>query len=274
VTATMTWVGLDVHARSTHAAAIDRESGELTRARFGTGADPVVEWLLQLPQPVHACYEAGPTGYALYRAAVAAGLHVDGHVAPPDARRRSSESCCICAPEPLPVRRGRPSNSDERQDQTRGHHRHRLRLREARGCEQQAPLLREGRSWLYPDRLSLRGDRQSGFARLNRPGAPDRPTCSAHDGLREAERRNDLLRHSQLARCWVAAAYVYPYLDVCLRTRPWMRYSGMPGAPLSVNLVVVGRWSRSGGFGGVSRTKKTLTAIPLRGIDNAHPRGL
>ncbi len=76
MTATMTWVGLDVHARSTHAAAIDRESGELTRARFGAGADPVVEWLSELPQPVHACYEAGPTGYALYRAAETAGLRV------------------------------------------------------------------------------------------------------------------------------------------------------------------------------------------------------
>ena len=76
MTATMTWVGLDVHARSTHAAAIDRESGELTRARFGAGADPVVEWLSELPQPVHACYEAGPTGYALYRATETAGLRV------------------------------------------------------------------------------------------------------------------------------------------------------------------------------------------------------
>jgi hypothetical protein len=47
----MTWVGLDVHARSIHAAAIDRESGELTRPRFGAGADPVVEWLRELPQP-------------------------------------------------------------------------------------------------------------------------------------------------------------------------------------------------------------------------------
>ena len=37
----------------------------------------MVEWLRELPQPVHACYEAGPTGYALYRAAVAAGLRVD-----------------------------------------------------------------------------------------------------------------------------------------------------------------------------------------------------
>ena len=45
MTATMTWVGLDVHARSTHGAAIDRESGELSRARFGGGVEPVVVWL-------------------------------------------------------------------------------------------------------------------------------------------------------------------------------------------------------------------------------------
>ena len=35
MTGTMTFVGLDVHARSTHAAAIDVLSGELRRARFG-----------------------------------------------------------------------------------------------------------------------------------------------------------------------------------------------------------------------------------------------
>ena len=77
MTATMTWVGLDVHARSTHAAAIDRESGELTRARFGVGVEEVTAWLQGLPQPIHGCYEAGPTGYALYRATEAAGLRVD-----------------------------------------------------------------------------------------------------------------------------------------------------------------------------------------------------
>jgi transposase len=77
VTATMTWVGLDVHARSTHAAALDRESGALTRARFGAGSEEVVAWLRELPQPVHACYEAGPTGFALYRAAEAAGVRVE-----------------------------------------------------------------------------------------------------------------------------------------------------------------------------------------------------
>ena len=38
---TMTQVGLDVHAGSTHAAAIDVASGELRRARFGGGSDEV-----------------------------------------------------------------------------------------------------------------------------------------------------------------------------------------------------------------------------------------
>lgn len=77
MTATLTWVGLDVHARSTYAAAIERESGELRRARFGAGSEEVVLWLRALPQPVHACYEAGPTGYALYRACSEAGIRAD-----------------------------------------------------------------------------------------------------------------------------------------------------------------------------------------------------
>jgi len=74
---TMTYVGLDVHARSTHAAAIDVGSGELRRARFGGGSEQVVEWLQTLPVPLKGCYEAGPTGYGLYRAAAAAGLQLE-----------------------------------------------------------------------------------------------------------------------------------------------------------------------------------------------------
>jgi transposase len=77
MTGTMTFAGLDVHARSTHAAAVDVLTGELRRARFGIGSEPVLAWLQQLPQPVYACYEAGPTGFALYRAAVEAGVRVE-----------------------------------------------------------------------------------------------------------------------------------------------------------------------------------------------------
>jgi len=71
---TMTWVGLDVHARSTQAAAIDSMTGELTRVRFGPGVEGPLAWLGELPSPVRACYEAGPTGFGLYRAAVDAGI--------------------------------------------------------------------------------------------------------------------------------------------------------------------------------------------------------
>lgn len=74
---TMTWVGLDVHARSTHAAAIEALTGELKRARFGPGVAEPVEWLARLEGPVRACYEAGPTGFGLYRAARAAGVEIE-----------------------------------------------------------------------------------------------------------------------------------------------------------------------------------------------------
>jgi hypothetical protein len=48
----VTYVGLDAHARSTHAAAIDVSTGELLRARFGPGIEEPVAWLAGLPGPV------------------------------------------------------------------------------------------------------------------------------------------------------------------------------------------------------------------------------
>lgn len=76
MTGTMTWVGLDVHARSIHAAAIASLSGELTRARL-TCVEDTVAWLGGLPGPVRAAYEAGPTGFGLYRQARAAGVGIE-----------------------------------------------------------------------------------------------------------------------------------------------------------------------------------------------------
>jgi transposase len=66
---TLTWVGMDVHARSTHAPAIDLISGEIQRMRFDRGVEAPVAWLSELAGPVYACYEAGPTGFGLFRAA-------------------------------------------------------------------------------------------------------------------------------------------------------------------------------------------------------------
>ena len=89
MTATMTYVGLDVHARSTHAAAINVASGELCRARFGGGSDEVISWLQALPQPLKGCYEAGPTGFALYRAASEAGVCLEVMVIAPSKTPRA-----------------------------------------------------------------------------------------------------------------------------------------------------------------------------------------
>jgi hypothetical protein len=72
----MTRVGLDVHARSAHAAAIEVVSGELRRVRFGPGTEGVVSWLADLAAPVRAAYEAGPTGFGLARAASAVGVQM------------------------------------------------------------------------------------------------------------------------------------------------------------------------------------------------------
>jgi hypothetical protein len=64
--------GLDVHARSIHAAAIDTMTGELTRAKFAAMED-AVPCLSGLSGPVRAAYEAGPTGFGFYRLAQSAG---------------------------------------------------------------------------------------------------------------------------------------------------------------------------------------------------------
>ena len=94
---TMTYVGLDVHARSTHAAAVDVRSGELRRARFGGGVAEPLAWILSLPGPVHACYEAGPTGYVLYWQLTQMGV-----------------ACEVIAPSLIPTKAGDRVKTDRR----------------------------------------------------------------------------------------------------------------------------------------------------------------
>ena len=69
-----TFVGLDVHARSTVGYALDPESGQVWQRRMGADPGEVVGWVRSLPGPVKAGYEAGPTGYGLARLLLAAGV--------------------------------------------------------------------------------------------------------------------------------------------------------------------------------------------------------
>jgi transposase len=69
-------VGLDVHAKVTVAAALELGTGELSFRRVNGRPRSVVGYLEELPGPVVATYEAGPTGYGLAREAAARGIEV------------------------------------------------------------------------------------------------------------------------------------------------------------------------------------------------------
>jgi transposase len=69
-------VGLDVHARQTHAAVLDPVTGQLGVSRLRMAPVEVVSFLEGLGPGVRAVYEAGPTGFGLARAARERGIDV------------------------------------------------------------------------------------------------------------------------------------------------------------------------------------------------------
>jgi transposase len=85
-----TSVGLDVHARSVVAAAIDGVTGELIQSRLTPSHEHIRSWLKDLPGPVAVAYEAGPTGFGLARSLSAAGIRCEV-VAPSKLQRPSGE---------------------------------------------------------------------------------------------------------------------------------------------------------------------------------------
>jgi transposase len=66
-----------VHARSVAAAAIDGVTGELFQSRLTPSFDHVRSWLADLPGPVAVAYEAGPTGFGLYRHLRTSGIRCE-----------------------------------------------------------------------------------------------------------------------------------------------------------------------------------------------------
>lgn len=81
-----TSVGLDVHARSVAAAALDGQTGELRRRKLTPDRGEILAWIGSLAAPVKVAYEAGPTGFGLARFLLAAG--VDCVVAAPSKLQR------------------------------------------------------------------------------------------------------------------------------------------------------------------------------------------
>ncbi len=85
-----TSVGLDVHARSVAAAAIDGVTGELVQAKLTPSHEHIRSWLGDLAGPVAVAYEAGPTGFGLSRSLNAAGIRCEV-VAPSRLQRPSGD---------------------------------------------------------------------------------------------------------------------------------------------------------------------------------------
>jgi transposase len=70
------WVGLDVHAHESTFAIFDQHTGEVRTRRVAGRPHELLAWLRGIDAPMRAVYEAGPTGYGLYRRAAGEGLDV------------------------------------------------------------------------------------------------------------------------------------------------------------------------------------------------------
>ncbi len=62
-----TFVGLDVHAWSVSGHGVDAVTGECWQRRLTPDPADIFAWVSGLPGPVKVAYEAGPTGFGLYR---------------------------------------------------------------------------------------------------------------------------------------------------------------------------------------------------------------
>lgn len=71
---TTTFVGLDVHARSIKAVALDAMTGEVRSATFAYDAAAVAEWVRSLDPAAKCVYESGVTGFDLQKRLAALGV--------------------------------------------------------------------------------------------------------------------------------------------------------------------------------------------------------
>ncbi|MGW2818926.1 IS110 family transposase [Streptomyces sp. NPDC001415] len=95
-----TSVGLDVHARTTMAWALDCETGRIFSQRLDAETHNVMTWVAGLPQPAAVAYEAGPTGFFLARTLDEHGIR-----------------CVVAAPSKMERPRGDRIKTDKRDAQ-------------------------------------------------------------------------------------------------------------------------------------------------------------
>ena len=69
-----TFVGLDVHAWSVTGHGLDAATGEVWQRKLTPDPSDIFGWISGMPGPVKVVYEAGPTGFGLYRHLVDRGV--------------------------------------------------------------------------------------------------------------------------------------------------------------------------------------------------------
>jgi transposase len=90
-------VGLDVHKNSIVACAIDIETGEVARKKFGYDVDELSRWLFDFDKPLTCVYESGFCGFHLQRELVKLGYR-----------------CVVAAISKLPKAKGNKIKTDKR----------------------------------------------------------------------------------------------------------------------------------------------------------------
>ncbi len=70
----LTFIGLDVHARSVAAGILEGSTGEVRSGAAPPRTAELVPWLREQSKSLSVAYEAGPTGFGLARACEAAGI--------------------------------------------------------------------------------------------------------------------------------------------------------------------------------------------------------
>jgi transposase len=147
VTDGICFVGLDVHARKTAAAAIRLGSGEVWKAQLAGTPQATIEWLMTLPGELRVVYEAGPTGFGLARAARQVGIEV-----------------MVCSPGAIPRQPGDQIKTDTRDA---------LKLARLHAAGQLRPVVVPAIEWealrdLVRAREDLRGDLMGARHRISK----------------------------------------------------------------------------------------------------------
>ncbi|TGD27636.1 transposase [Brevibacterium sp. S22] len=142
-----TTIGLDVHARSVVAAALDTHTGELVTRTLTPDSTDITNFINHQPQPAAAVYEAGPTGFGLARHLAAANIR-----------------CVVAAPSKLQ----RPAGDRVKTDKNDALHLAKLlRLDEVTPVDVPS-LVQESARDLVRTREDARGDLMSARHRLSK----------------------------------------------------------------------------------------------------------